>query len=73
MATLFLSLKDSKCIVVEQPGLQGNGRRSPQSATTADSAVVKAGAVARSLSSPGENSPDRTWETSESTTNSKQT
>uniref|UniRef100_A0A8B9JRE4 Ubiquitin carboxyl-terminal hydrolase 32 n=1 Tax=Astyanax mexicanus TaxID=7994 RepID=A0A8B9JRE4_ASTMX len=47
-----------------------NGRRSPPSTTNADSAVIKAGAVARSLSSPGDKNTDRTWESSDSTTNS---
>uniref|UniRef100_A0A8B9JPI4 Ubiquitin carboxyl-terminal hydrolase 32 n=1 Tax=Astyanax mexicanus TaxID=7994 RepID=A0A8B9JPI4_ASTMX len=62
---------DNKSIVVEQPGIQSNGRRSPPSTTNADSAVIKAGAVARSLSSPGDKNTDRTWESSDSTTNSE--
>ncbi|XP_066519840.1 ubiquitin carboxyl-terminal hydrolase 32 isoform X1 [Hoplias malabaricus] len=58
---------DNKSIVVEQPSIHVNGKKNPQSTTTADIPLTKAGAVARSLSSPGDKSPDRTWETSENT------
>lgn len=49
----------------------GNGRRTPQSTPSAESALSKTGTVARSLSSPGEKSPKSNWEVSDSTPNSK--
>lgn len=54
--------------MVEQPGVLGSGRRTPQSA---EPALSKTGTVARSLSSPGEKSPQSNWEVSESSPNSK--
>lgn len=64
-------LKDNKCIVVEQPGVVGSGRRTPYSTPSAELALSKTGTVARSLSSPGEKSPKSNWQVSESTPNSK--
>lgn len=57
--------------MVEQPGMLGSGRRTPQSTPSAEPALSKTGTVARSLSSPGEKSPKSNWEVSESTPNSK--
>ncbi|KAI5098892.1 ubiquitin carboxyl-terminal hydrolase 32 isoform X2 [Silurus meridionalis] len=56
---------DNKSIVVEQPGMLGSGKRTPQSTPSAEATLSKTGTVARSLSSPGEKSPRGNWEVSE--------
>ncbi|XP_035389949.1 ubiquitin carboxyl-terminal hydrolase 32 isoform X1 [Electrophorus electricus] len=70
---------DNKAIVVEQPGIQGSGGRSPQSSTAAepsdpsDLTVARVGTVARSYSSPGDKHPDGSWEVSGCTPNGHMT
>lgn len=71
MICFSFCLKDNSSIVVEQPGMLGSGRRTPQFTPSAESALSKTGTVARSLSSPGEKTPKSTWEVSESIPNSK--
>ncbi|XP_062872717.1 ubiquitin carboxyl-terminal hydrolase 32 [Trichomycterus rosablanca] len=60
-----------KSIVVDQPVIQGNGRRTPLSSISAEPALARGTTVARSVSSPGEKSPNTTWEASAGTRNSQ--